>query len=81
MKNAFYFIFKAFFVLKIITFCFDFFGHVGKRLGKKATVNWKIYDDTNNYNTHIDQFAQLMEYISWEKNLIPKIMQKMRQED
>ena len=33
----------------------DFFGHVGKRLGKKAEINSKIYDvtnwETNNWNS------------------------------
>ena len=41
-------------------FCTDFFAHVGKRLDKKAKVNFKIYDVTdwikNNYNTHIVQY-------------------------
>ena len=43
IKNAFYFTLKTLFVLKIFNFCTDFFGHVGKRLAKKATVNLKIY--------------------------------------
>ena len=54
MKNAFYFMLKALFVLKIFTFLAWLFGHVGKRLDKKAKVNFKIYDvinrDANNYN-------------------------------
>ena len=58
-KNAFYFILKALFFLKIFDFCPDFFGRMGKRLDKKAKVNFKIYDVTTwitrNYNTHIDQ--------------------------
>ena len=60
MKNAFYFILKALFTLKILNFCPDFFGHVGKQLDEKAKVNFKIYDvincETNNYNTHIAQY-------------------------
>ena len=35
MKSASYLILKAFFVLKIIKFLSDFFGHVYKRLDKK----------------------------------------------
>ena len=35
MKNAFYFILQALFVLKISNFSPDFFGHVGKWLDKK----------------------------------------------
>ena len=55
MKNAFYFMLKAF-VLKKLNFFPDIFGHVGKQRVKKAGVNTKIYDVTNwkinNYNTH-----------------------------
>ena len=60
MKNAFYFTLKALFALKILDFCSDFFGHVGKRLDEKAKVNFKIYDvinyETNNCNAHIAQY-------------------------
>ena len=56
MKNAFYFILKALFILEVFTF-FWFFGYVEKRLDKKAKVNFKIYDvidrETNSCNTHI----------------------------
>ena len=56
MNNAFYVILKALFVLKIFKFLSLFFGHVGKRLDKKARVNFKIYDVTtwltNIYDTH-----------------------------
>ena len=38
MKNAFYFILKALFFLKILNFCPDFFGHVGKQLDKRDKV-------------------------------------------
>ena len=52
---AFYFILKAFFVLKIIEFLSWLFGHVDK-------VNFKIYDVTiwltNNRNTHIAQYLR-----------------------
>ena len=42
MDNAFYFILKALFVLKILKFCSDFFDHVGKWLDNKAKVNlWR----------------------------------------
>ena len=42
MKNAFYFTFKALFVLKVFKFlsCFD---HVGKWLGIKPKDNFRIY--------------------------------------
>ena len=46
MINTFYFILKAPFFLKIFNFCPDFFCHAGKRLDKKAKVNFKIYDVT-----------------------------------
>ena len=59
MGNAFYFVLKAFSVLKIFKFLSWLFGHVGKRLHKKTKVNFKIYDATdwtaNSSNTHIAQ--------------------------
>ena len=58
MKNIFHF--ANVFVLKIFKFLSDFFGHVEKRLDKKAKVNFKTYDvisgETNYYNTHIVQY-------------------------
>ena len=60
--NAFYFMFKALFVLKISNFCWLFFGHAGKPIDKKTKVNFKIYDVTdwgaNSYNTHIAQYLK-----------------------
>ena len=47
MKNAFYSILKALFVLKIFRFLSWLFGHAGKCLDKKAHVNFKIYDVTD----------------------------------
>ena len=38
MKNVFYFIEKALFVLKIFKFCPGIFGHLGKRPDKKTKV-------------------------------------------
>ena len=45
IKNAFYFILKGLFVLKIKIFVLTF-GHIEKRLGEKAKVNFKIHDVT-----------------------------------
>ena len=42
-KNAFYFMLKAFYV-RYLNFCRDFFGHLGKRVYKKANFSYKIYD-------------------------------------
>ena len=57
MKKAFYFILKALFVLKILTYLSWLFGYAEKQLAKKATGDFKIYEVTNqttdNYNTHI----------------------------
>ena len=57
MKNAFYFILKALFVLKI--FKFDFLFMQDKRLDQKDKINFEIYDVrdwvTKNYNTYIAQ--------------------------
>ena len=62
MKNGFYFMSKAFFVLKILKFLSWPFGHIGKWLHKKAESNFKIYDVTdwtwNNDNTHIVQYLK-----------------------
>ena len=59
MKNTFYFILKALFFLKLFKFL-SFFVHVGKRLDKKAKVNFKIYDvktwEKYNFNAHISQY-------------------------
>ena len=53
MKNVFYFVLKALFVLKIFKFLSRHFDHVGK-------VIFKIHDATtwftNNYNTHTTQY-------------------------
>ena len=45
IKNAFYFILKGLFVLKIKIFVLTF-GHIEKRLGEKDKVNFKIHDVT-----------------------------------
>ena len=62
MKNTFYFISKALFVLKIFEFLSQHFGHVAKRLDKKNKADFKFYDVTawltNNYNTHIAQYLE-----------------------
>ena len=62
MKNAFYFILKAYFVLEIFTFLSRLFGHVEKRFNIKAVVNFKIYDVTDwtasNCNTDIVQYLK-----------------------
>ena len=44
MKNAFYFMLKALFVLEIFTLLFHIFGYEEKRLDKKAMVDLKTYD-------------------------------------
>ena len=41
MKNTFYFILKALFVLKIFIFLFWLFDHVGKQLDEEANINFK----------------------------------------
>ena len=59
-NNAFYFILKALFILKIFEFLSWHFGHVEKWLDKKDKINFEIYDVTawltKNYNTHIAQY-------------------------
>ena len=60
MKTAFYFIFKALFVLKIFKFLSCLFGNVEKQLDWKYKVIFKIYDITiwltNSYDTHIAHY-------------------------
>ena len=46
IKNAFYFMLKALFVLKIFKFCPDVFGHEEKRPDKKAKVDFKLNNVT-----------------------------------
>ena len=43
MKNAFYFMLKAIFVFMIFMLLFWLFGHVGRRLDKKAKVDFNMY--------------------------------------
>ena len=54
MQNALYFTY--------LTFCYEIFDHIRKRLGNKGKFNFKIYDviywETNNYNTHIAQYLK-----------------------
>ena len=60
MKNTFYFMLKALFILKIFTILFWLFGHVGKRVDEKVKVDLKLYDiidwRTSQCNTHSDQY-------------------------
>ena len=60
MKDAFYFVLKALFVLEIFTFLSWIFGYVEKRLGKKIMVNFKTYDvtDCSYYNRHATQYLE-----------------------
>ena len=62
MKNVFYFMLKALFVLEIFKFLSWRFGYAIKRLDKKANVSFKIYDVTDwiidNYNTYIVQYLK-----------------------
>ena len=57
MKNTFYFISKALFVLKDLSFYLEFLVIQKKLLDQKDKVNFEIYNVTtwltNNYNTHI----------------------------
>ena len=62
MKNVFYFMLKALFIISIFTFFSWLFGHVEKPLEKKANVIFKIYNvtdwETNNCNTDIAQYLK-----------------------
>ena len=64
MKNAFYFILKAPFVLKIFKFCHDFVVTEEKQLDEKNKFKnkFKIHDVTtwftNSCNTHIVKYLR-----------------------
>ena len=57
MKNAAYFSLKTLFVVKVFEFSSSLFGHIEKRLDKKAKVIFKNCDvinwETNYYKIHI----------------------------
>ena len=63
MKNVFYFMLKALFILKILKFLSWLFGHFGKWFDEKVEVNLKMYDNTdwkaNNYYAHFNQYLQM----------------------
>ena len=67
MKNAFYFILKALFIVKMFKFLSSLFNHAKKQLDWKYNVNFKIYDVTtwltNNYNTHIAQYLSISQIL------------------
>ena len=60
MTNAFYFILKAVFVLKIFKFLSSRFGHIDKTAWLEYKVDFQIYDVTtwitNNYSINIAQY-------------------------
>ena len=62
MKNAFYFMLKALFLIEIFTFLYCIFGNLEKRLDKKTMVNFKIHDVTywitNVCNINIAQYLK-----------------------
>ena len=65
MKNAFYLILNAFFVLEMFTFLSWLFAYVETRLDKEAMVNFKIYNVTcwtANKANHAIKFGQLIKY-------------------
>ena len=62
MKNTFYFMLKALFVLEISRFLSSLFGYAEKRLDKMVKVNFKNYDvigwKTSNYKARIAQYLK-----------------------
>ena len=97
MKNAFYSILKALFVLKILKFLSWHFCHVEKTawVERRHSMTPLEYEATawlsKNYNTHIARYLTnrikpaneiwSVNRISQEKCFSSKIMQKMRQEN
>ena len=62
MKNAFYFMLKSLFVLKIFKFLSWLFGQLTKRLDKKDMIEFRFNDVTawltNNFNKYIAQYLE-----------------------
>ena len=93
MKNDYYFILKAIFVLKIFKFLSWLFDHYQKTAWLKDKVNFKIYDVitwwANNWNTYITQYLtkkRQQDKETWSNNRIyhekyssSNITKKMRQ--
>ena len=95
MENAFYFMLKALFILNIITFLSLLFGHIRKRLDKKARLILKFITLQTgqqiisihilpkvsiNKENETMKFGQLPKY--YLRNIFfSNIIQKMRQED
>ena len=83
MKNAFYLILKALFVLKIFRFLYWLFGHKEKK-GLIKKVTFKIYDvrtwsRNNQYTYQTMKFGQVIEYNN--RNFFSKIILKITQGD
>ena len=62
MRNTFYFMLKALYVLEIFTLLSQRFGYVENQFDKKVKVNFEIYDvtewETENYNTYIVKYLK-----------------------
>ena len=60
IKNAFYFILKDLFILKLFKYLSWIFGLVEKKAYMKDNFNFEFYDETawltKNYNTHFAQY-------------------------
>ena len=62
MKNAVYFSLKTLFVVKVFEFSSSLFGHIEKRLDKKAKVNFKNYDVIN-WETSYYKILHITQYL------------------
>ena len=62
MKNAFYFMLKALFVIEIFKFLSWVFGYVEKQLDKKVKAYSKIYNVTD-WSRHIAQYLNKVKTI------------------
>ena len=62
MKNAVYFSLKTLFVVKVFEFSSSLFGHIEKRLDKKATVIFKNYDVIN-WETSYYKILHITQYL------------------
>ena len=62
MKNAVYFSLKTLFVVKVFEFSSSLFGHIEKRLDKKAKIIFKNYDVIN-WETSYYKILHITQYL------------------
>ena len=67
MKNALYFIWKALFVLEILTFLSWSFGHIEKQFDQNDEVNFKIHDVTTSLTKNCNRHCPISHELKTNK--------------